>query len=182
MEQLVEALRRRDPAAMGRLYDLVGRRAHGLAYRILQDDGEAEDAVQDAFLTLWRMADRIDPARGRVIGLLLTIVHRRSIDLLRARQNRSARTRLFETAPEPVDTIDVEAGRWPRWTATCCRRAWRRSRGTNARCSTWPTSGGLSYREIAERLEVRVGPVKSRIRLGIGKLREHVVIGGRDGL
>jgi hypothetical protein len=78
-------LRQRDPSVIDQLYDALGGRAFGLAYRILGDGPAAEDAVQESFLWIWNNGERIDSRKGRVASLLLTIVHRRSIDALRAR-------------------------------------------------------------------------------------------------
>ena len=96
IEALIERIRRRDAAAMAELFDLFSRRAFGLAYRILGDGSEAEDVVQDTFLSLWRYADRVDPARGRLTAFLLTVTHRRAIDVLRARRQREKRLAPFE--------------------------------------------------------------------------------------
>ena len=117
-----------------------------------------------------------------MIGLLLTIVHRRSIDLLRARQNRSARTRPFETAPEPVDAIDVEAAALASLDRDLLQDSLAQIPEDQRQVLDLAYFGGLSHREIADRLTLPVGTVKSRIRLGIGKLRDEVVIGGRHGL
>jgi RNA polymerase sigma-70 factor (ECF subfamily) len=73
------------------MYDAYGRMAYGLAYRVLGEAGDAEDIVQESFLSVWRQAERLDPARGSVRSLLMTIVHRRSIDVLRRRRGRPER-------------------------------------------------------------------------------------------
>ena len=90
-EILAEGIRRRDPSAMEALYDRHSRQAFGLAYRILGDGSSAEDVVQEAFLTVWRQADRIDSARGKLSSLLMTVVHHKAIDLLRSRRGQTAR-------------------------------------------------------------------------------------------
>ena len=88
---LLERFRARDEGALADLYDLMGARAYGLAFRVLHDGAAAEDVVQNAFATLWEQADRLDPGRGSIEGLLLTIVHRRAVDAARSRQRQSTR-------------------------------------------------------------------------------------------
>ena len=133
--------------------------------------GEAEDAVQDAFLTLWRQADRLDSARGRLVGLLLTIVHRRALDWLRARSRRGGalgpldlnndpvEPSTLKPSPSPLSKLKWSARTWPR----CCRNS-------------------ESQREIAARLASPVGTVKSRSRLGLEKLRGVLQGSLADGL
>ena len=87
-EALIERLQEGDERTLAELYDQLGRPAFGLAYRVLGDAGTAEEAVQDAFLAVWRQAARLDPKRGRLVGFVLTVVHRRAIDLARARRRR----------------------------------------------------------------------------------------------
>jgi RNA polymerase sigma factor (sigma-70 family) len=72
-----------DPEGIALLYDRYGRRVFALAYRLLGDRGAAEDVVQAAFLTIWRRAGTYDATRGAVGPWLLTIVRRRSLDVLR---------------------------------------------------------------------------------------------------
>src|SRR5215207_7689590 len=84
-EELITAVARGDHPALLALYDRYGRIAYGLAYRILGDAGAAEEAVQDAYLRVWRRASTFDPARGGTRSWLLTIVHHCAIDLLRRR-------------------------------------------------------------------------------------------------
>ena len=76
---------------MEALYDRLSRQAFGLAYRILGDGTSAEDVVQEAFMTVWRQSESIDPARGKLTSLLMTVVHHKAIDALRAQRGQSIR-------------------------------------------------------------------------------------------
>src|SRR5438067_5893345 len=76
--------------ALAELYDRYGRPAYGLALRILPDDALAEDAVQEAFLSVWRTAARFVPERGKASTWILTLVHRRAVDTVRREQRRRA--------------------------------------------------------------------------------------------
>jgi len=76
--------------ALAELYDRFGGVAYGVALRILRDQALAQDAVQDAFLAAWRTAASFDPARGNASTWLLTLVHRRAVDLVRREERRRA--------------------------------------------------------------------------------------------
>src|SRR6202007_1559042 len=90
------------------LYDRYGRAAYGLALRVLRDQSLAEDAVQEAFLTVWRTASRFGPERGRASTWILTLVHRRAVDAVRREQRRRADS--LDRAPEPVSgSVDEDA-------------------------------------------------------------------------
>src|SRR5881227_4350068 len=89
-EALVALVARSDEVALGELYDRFGRVAYGLARRVLRDDKLAEDAVQEAFLAAWRNADRFMPERAKASTWLLTLVHRRAVDLVRREDRRRA--------------------------------------------------------------------------------------------
>jgi RNA polymerase sigma-70 factor (ECF subfamily) len=80
-DELITAVARGDQPALLALYDRHGRIALGLAYRILGDAGAAEEAVQDAFVRLWRRAATFDASRGSARSWLLTIDHHCAIDL-----------------------------------------------------------------------------------------------------
>src|SRR5882762_10402648 len=99
-EAVVALLARSDESALAELYDRFGRIAYGLALRILRDEGLAEDAVQEAFLTVWRSSARYMPERGKASTWVLTLVHRRAVDLVRREDRR--RTEPIEGAPEPA--------------------------------------------------------------------------------
>ena len=98
-EALVALAARSEQTALGELYDRYARPAYGLALRILRDDALAEDAVQEAFLSLWRTASRFVPERGKASTWILTLVHRRAVDLVRREELR--RTDPIDEVHEP---------------------------------------------------------------------------------
>src|SRR4051794_24499774 len=112
-EAVVAMLARSDESALAELYDRFGRVAYGLALRVLRDEKLAEDAVQEGFLAAWRNADRFLPERGNASTWLLTLVHRRAVDLVR-RENRRRAEPLSETA-EPRSTSSAEDDAWLRF-------------------------------------------------------------------
>src|SRR3981081_3329396 len=89
------------------LYDAHHRQAIGLAYRIVGDLGDAEEVVQEVFLSAWRSGHTYDPARGSTRTWVLSMVRNRSIDLLRARQRRPVQQ--MPEGIDPVDSSDVPA-------------------------------------------------------------------------
>ena len=99
-EALVALVARSDESALAELYDRVGVTAYGLAYRVLRDEALAEDAVQEAFLGLWRSAGSFIPERAKASTWILTLVHRRAVDLVRREQRRRAEP--IEGVPEPA--------------------------------------------------------------------------------
>src|SRR5512132_3610199 len=110
---VVALLARSDESALAELYDRFGRVAYGLALRILRDDKLAEDAVQEGFLTAWRNADRFMPERGKASTWLLTLVHRRAVDLVRREDRRRAEP--LSEAVEPEASGSAEDDAWLRF-------------------------------------------------------------------
>src|ERR1700752_1764375 len=107
-EALVLLAARSEESALAELYDRYGRTAYGLALRILRDQALAEDAVQEAFLTIWRTASRFVPERSKASTWILTLVHRRAVDSVRREQRR--RTESIDRAAEPsVPGVDEDA-------------------------------------------------------------------------
>ena len=175
---LIERLQAGDEQALGELYDQLGRRAFGLAYRVLQDAGAAEEAVQEAFLAVWQQAARLDPKRGRIESLVLAVTHRRAIDLARARRRRMAPLIALEE-----DVVDDRAGdlfelALQSLTLESVVVALRSITEEQRVAIELAFFEGLTAREIAERVGSPVGTVKSRLRLGLEKLR--VELGVRE--
>ncbi|MCB9482705.1 MAG: sigma-70 family RNA polymerase sigma factor [Dehalococcoidia bacterium] len=171
---LLERFRARDEGALADLYDLMGARAYGLAFRVLHDGAAAEDVVQNAFATLWEQADRLDPGRGSIEGLLLTIVHRRAVDAARSRQRQSTRSAPLDVDPADGDPTPMEV-------VVADDEAAERAREVRAALQVLPEAQrevvmlsyfeGLSQIDIAARIEVPLGTVKSRLRLAMQRLR-----------
>ena len=97
-EALLSLVAASDDDALAALYDRFGRVAYGLALRILRDETLAQDAVQEAFLGVWRNADRFLAERAKASTWILTLVHRRAVDLVRREDIR--RGEPLERAPE----------------------------------------------------------------------------------
>lgn len=172
---LVARIERRDADALAALYDRYGARLLGLAARILGDTGEAEEVLQEVFLYVWRSAASFDGGRGSVLAWLIVATRSRSIDRLRARRPAAvgAFARL-EDAPEAAAADDVEAASADRQWEALCRSVLAELPGEQRRALEMAYFGGLTHNEISEQTGTPLGTVKTRIRLGLMKLRERV--------
>ena len=173
-EALPAQLARGDENALAELYDRFGRVAYGLAVRVLRDPALAQDAVQDAFLGAWRTAAAFDPARGTTSTWLMTLVHRRAVDLVRREHRRKT---------EPLEGAPAAAGKTTEEEAAL-REERRRVQAALAQLPPDQREalelayyGGLSQSELAERLGVPLGTVKSRMFVGLARLRELLAEG-----
>lgn len=164
------------------IYDRLSRQAFGLAYRILGDGPAAEDVVQEAFLTLWRQADRIDPARGKLSSLVLTLVHHRAIDALRASKGQRSRQFSIDVAEIEKTEADVSEGVLRSLNQESVRAALREVPEDQRRCIEMAYFEGLTHVEIAEGQGLALGTVKSRLRLGLEKMRSALRVGFGDEL
>lgn len=169
-EALVALAARSEQSALAELYDRFGRPAYGLALRILRDEALAEDAVQEAFLTLWRTAGRFVPERGKASTWILTLVHRRAVDIVRHEERR--RTHALEHSPEPEsrETVDEEA--WLRLQRERVQEALRKLPDQQREAIELAYYGGFTQSELAERLGQPLGTIKSRMFGGLARLRE----------
>ena len=168
-EALLAQMALGDEPALAELYDRFGRVAYALAVRVLRDPTLAEDAVQDAFLGAWRTAASFDPTRGTVSTWVMTLVHRRAVDLVR-REERRRTDVLDETPIASHETIDEQAA---------VREERRRVQSALAKLPPDQREalelayyGGLTQSELAERLGVPLGTVKSRMFSALTKLRD----------
>jgi RNA polymerase sigma-70 factor (ECF subfamily) len=161
-----------DQDAFARFYDATSAAVYGLALRILRDRAEAEEVALDAFLQVWRDAARYDPRRGSALGWVLVVARSRAIDRLRAR----GPARRTETAFDEEEVADEAHGpgeaSWISQQGAIVRRALRELPGEQRVALELAYFGGLTHVEIAERLSLPVGTAKTRIRLGMMKLRE----------
>ena len=161
--------------AFARLYDAVSPTVYGVALRILRDPAEAEEAALDAFLQIWKQASRFDDRRGSAISWILVLVRSRAIDRLRSR--RSVREMERPMAPEHEPGGGAEDAIHDTWAGeqrAILRRALAELPDSQRRALELAYFEGLTHVELAERLGEPIGTVKTRIRLGLMKLREHL--------
>ncbi len=164
-----------DQAALGEFYDLTHRRVFGLVRYIVGDEGAAEEATLEVFVNVWRRARDFDRSRGTPTAWLLMMARSRAIDRLRSGEQHRNRLESLETmnhAPDP--------GGGPERAAV---NAERRERVQIA-LDTLPVEqreairhafySGMSHSEIAEHLGVPLGTVKTRIRLGMKRLKSEL--------
>ena len=157
--------------------------AYGIARRITADDVLAEDVVQDAFLGAWRSADRYVSGRGSVKTWLLSIVHHRAIDAVRRRRPTSELPAEDEgrsvpqalTLPDVWGEVSDGIDRDQVATAVAVLPDAQREA---LELAYW---AGLSQTEIAERLGVPLGTVKSRVRLALVALRRELAVEMAEG-
>lgn len=180
-ERLVGAIAHGDRGALEVLYDRYVSGCYGLALKIVRDPSVAEEVVQDVFMKLWVRPDSYVPERGKFSGWLLTLVHNRSIDRLR-RARTAGQQSLVPLDLDNGSGITV-ADTLPDPALGPYDEVWRSEKGSIVRraLSTLPTPqreaislayfGGLTQKEIAEKLGEPLGTIKTRTRSGLMQLR-----------
>ena len=171
----LERMARGDHEALAELYDRHARLVYSLALRILRDQSDAEDIVQDVFSQAWRQAARYESSRGNVIAWLLNLARSRAIDRLRSRR---ARPDSATVEPMPIELPDLAQ---PIDEQVASSHEAARIRAAVDELSVLQRVAielafyeGLTHVEIAERLELPLGTVKTRIRQGLLKLKERL--------
>jgi RNA polymerase sigma-70 factor, ECF subfamily len=156
-------------AALEALYDAHHRQAIGLAYRLLGDLGDAEEAVQEVFFSAWRSGHTYDPARGSTHTWILSMVRNRCIDIMRARKRRPVQP--LAEGVDPPDPSDVPGEAAANVDAQAARVALETLPFEQKQAIELAYFAGLSHSEIAAQLAAPIGTVKGRIRLGLDRLR-----------
>lgn len=179
--RMLQAIKAGDPGALARLYRRYGPAVLALCRRILGDPAEAEDATLDSFAQLWERSDRYDPARASPLSYLMTIARSRAIDRLRARRRGLVPVDwtdeiLPSNVSSPPSAYDAAFEAELRERVQAALRVLSERERRAIELSFYE---GLSHREIAERLVLPLGTVKTRIRQGLIRLRGLVQSDGR---
>ena len=170
-EALVALVARGDEDALAELYDRVSRIAYGLALRVLRDERHAEDAVQEAFLQVWRSAASFRAERAKASTWILTLVHRRAVDLVRREERRQAEP-LGDEETAGLAPEQTEEAAWLRFERERVQAALGQLPDVQREALELAYYGGFSQSELAERLGVPLGTIKSRMFAGLARLRE----------
>jgi RNA polymerase sigma-70 factor (ECF subfamily) len=178
-EELMPWIGRKDAEAFEVFYDRHGGAAYSLAYRVLGERGAAEDCIQEAFISIWRSGGKFDPTRGSVRSWTLSIVRNRAIDILRSKANKAPKMtfdddEIIESRPAE-ELTEEEAMRHE--TATEVRGALSQLPDDQSKVIQLAYFGGFSQSEIARMLNLPLGTVKGRMRLGLEKIRGELAEG-----
>jgi RNA polymerase sigma-70 factor (ECF subfamily) len=166
-----------DQSAVGDLYDRYGRQVFALAVRMLNDRAAAEDVTQEVFVKVWRNASRFDAVRGSPATWILHIAHTTTVDALRSRRVQPER---YEQWPEESDpAADPVASAELADMGAQVRGALMRLPAEQRHTLELAYFGALTQSEIATRLQVPLGTVKGRIRLGLEALRHLFLTSAR---
>jgi RNA polymerase sigma-70 factor (ECF subfamily) len=171
---LVVSIGRFHEDALAEVYRRHAGAVFGLARRVLSDATTAEEIVQEVFLRLWNDPARFDPERGSLRSFLLAQTHGRAVDLLRSdssRRNRETR----EARAAATAGYDIEHEVWDLAVADRVRQAIAVLPDDERQAIELAYFGGHTYREVAVKLGAPEGTVKSRIRVGLKRMRSTLV-------
>jgi RNA polymerase sigma factor (sigma-70 family) len=177
-EALLSLVAASDEDALAELYDRFGRVAYGLALRILRDETLAQDAVQEAFLGVWRSADRFLAERAKASTWILTLVHRRAVDLVRREDRR--RGEPLDSAPEPAAPETTEDEATLGFQRRVVQEALAQLSPEQRQALELGYYGGLTQSELAEQLGQPLGTIKSRMFSGLSRLRDLLAEAGLE--
>lgn len=166
--QLAERVADGDESALETIYRTYGGAVNLVARRVLRDEALAEDVVQDVFVTFWKAPDRYDPGRGSLRTFLLTVAHRRAVDVVRSEEARSRRE--DTSFQRPFGEIGLEEEVLARDQSETVRQAVAGLSEEERKAISLAFFGGLTYTQVAEELRTPEGTIKSRIRTGMKKL------------
>jgi RNA polymerase sigma-70 factor (ECF subfamily) len=171
---LVLRLQRRDPRALGELYDRYGRLAYALILRVVRDVGAAEDLVQETFLRVWTRAQAFDAQKGSIGPWLLAVARNRAIDYLRSAGGRERNNVEFEETGHPSLFIDMEQGILASDRARRVKAAVEKLSASQRQVIELAYFEGLTQTEMAERMGQPLGTVKTWVRSALKNLRDQI--------
>jgi RNA polymerase sigma-70 factor, ECF subfamily len=172
-EDLISLVGGSDAEAFATLYDRHGRAAYSLSYRMMGEKQAAEDLVQDAFLKVWRGAGSYRTERGSVRTWILSIVHNRGIDQLRSLASRRRTQNKVEASAPISQPSEAFAETWSNSQREQVREALGTLPPEQLKILELAYFSGYTHVEISELLDLPLGTVKGRMRLGLKKIRDY---------
>jgi RNA polymerase sigma-70 factor (ECF subfamily) len=171
-EQLIAYVARDESWALAEIYDRYARLVFSLAVKTLNDRSGAEEIVQEVFAKVWRGASAFDPARGKFSSWLIGIAHHQCIDELRRRRVRPISEAENESTMSQQDSDDPAEAAAHSLERARVLRALEQIPPEQRRVIEAAYLEGLTHQEIADRFKQPLGTVKTRLRLGMQKLKE----------
>lgn len=166
---LLSAVAGGDRGALGTLYERTSAKLYGICLRVLGSEAEAEEALQEAYLAVWRRAETYDPARAGAIAWLAVLARNKAIDRLRRRSQPSAPLDAAEQVPDDAPSaLDLIESAEDGARLAACLGELEEKQQALIRAAFW---SGASYPELAEREAVPLGTMKSWIRRSLIRLR-----------
>ncbi len=175
-EALMRQVAAGDESALASLYRRYAGAVYSLAYRVVNNREVAEELLNEAFLRAWKQAPLFDARRGKFSTWVLSVTRNLSIDELRSQRSRPQKADPVGDEDMPIDLVDpgipVEDQVWLREQGTILREALRRLPEAQREALELAYFQGLTQSEIAVHLEQPLGTTKTRMRLGLQKLRD----------
>ena len=172
---LVERLRRRDPDAMGELYDRYGKLAFSVIFRIVRNQSTAEDLLQETFLRVWNRVQAFDAEKGALGPWILTVGRNRAIDYLRSVDGRMAKSSLeIEKMEAPRVFSDMETKLFDKDRIQNLKGAFEKLNPNQRMVIELAYFEGLSQSEMAEKMNQPLGTVKTWVRSALKALRDEI--------
>ena len=174
LERLLRQVARGDEQAFADLYQRVAAAVFGLVSKVVRNPAQSEEVTQEVFVELWRTVPRFDPARGTARSWIMTCAHRRAVDRVRSAESAARRDDLAGRRDQgrPYDEVveQVESS----LEREHVRRSLKALTALQREAVVLAYYGGHTHREIAELLGVPQGTVKTRLRDGLIRLRDHL--------
>jgi RNA polymerase sigma-70 factor (ECF subfamily) len=170
--ELLQRVARGDEPAFAQLYDLLVGPVFGLVRRIVRDPAQSEEVVQEVMVELWRSAAKYSPERGSATTWAMTLAHRRAVDRVRSAQAAADRDDVVgrREASRPFDEVSEQVT--ARLEQEQVRRCLNSLTDLQRESVVLAYYGGRTYREVGELLSTPLGPIKTRLRDGLIRLRD----------
>jgi|SRR5215216_135531 RNA polymerase sigma-70 factor (ECF subfamily) len=172
-EDLISLVEAADAEAFATLYDRHSRAAFSLAYRMMGERQASEDLAQDAFLKVWRSASSYRAERGSVRTWILSIVHNRGIDQIRSQASRRRTQEEIEASAPRSQPSEAFAETWRNSQREQVREALGTLPPEQLKILELAYFSGYTHMEISDLLDLPLGTVKGRMRLGLKKIRDY---------
>jgi RNA polymerase sigma-70 factor, ECF subfamily len=173
--ELLEKVGRGDRDGLRELYDRYSGAVYSMAYRVLNNETETQDLLQEVFLQIWQKAALYDPTRGKPLTWVMSLARNKAIDRLRSLQRRSRLHDEIQKESQSVDPINSGDSRdevYAQETGRVVRGAVMELSKEQRQAIEMAYFSGLTQNEIAERLNEPLGTIKARIRRGMLRLKD----------